>query len=151
MIVTISYRLTSSQDSTDVTFSLTCNATGGPVSSVIWTRDGLLLDNTGPLVLINASTASYTNVLEVNNRTPGTYMCQIRANNQILTSESFIVHGMSLINFFFFFFFFFFFWYIILVPYVNITFNMEVIPGCPDEISTSYVSKHDNRVVAKLL
>ena len=54
-IVTISYRRTSSQDSTDVTFSLTCNATGGSVSSVIWTRDGLLLDNTGPLVLTPTS------------------------------------------------------------------------------------------------
>ena len=95
--MTISFRLTSSQDSTIISFSLTCNTTGGPVSNVIWTRDGLLLDNTGPLVLTNASTASYTNVLEVNNRTPGTYTCQIRgADNQILGSKDFTVDGMLL-------------------------------------------------------
>ena len=95
--ITISFRLTSSQDSTSISFSLTCNTTGGPVSSVIWTRDGLLLDNTGPLVLTNASTASYTNVLEVNNRTPGTYTCQKRgADNQILGSKDFAVDGMLL-------------------------------------------------------
>ena len=95
-LVTISFRLTSSQDSTSITFSLTCDTTGGPVSSVIWTRDGLLLDNTGPLVLTNASTASYTNVLEVNNRIPGTYTCQIRgADNEILNSKDFIVRGIT--------------------------------------------------------
>ena len=80
-----------------VMFSLMCNTTGGPVSSVIWTRDGLLLDNTGPLVLTNASTASYTNVLEVNNRTPGTYNCQIRgADNETLDSKDFLIEGMLL-------------------------------------------------------
>ena len=88
------FQLTSEIESMEVTFSLTCNTTGGPVSSVIWTRDGLLLDNTGPLVLTNASTASYTNVLEENNRTPGTYTCQIRGtDNQILDSKDFIVQG----------------------------------------------------------
>ena len=65
------FQLTSEIDSVEVTFSLTCNSTGGPVSSVVWTRDGLLLDNTGPLVLTDVSTASYTNVLQVNGRTPG--------------------------------------------------------------------------------
>ena len=60
----------------------------------MWTRDGLLLDNTGPLVLTNASTTSYTNVLEVNNRIPGTYTCQIRgADNELLNSKDFIVRG----------------------------------------------------------
>ena len=92
--MTIDFKLTSSQDTTVVTFSLTCNSTGGPVSSVIWTRDGLLLDNTGPLVLTDVSTVSYTNVLQVNSRTPGTYTCQIRgAHNQILSSADFNVHG----------------------------------------------------------
>ena len=92
--MTIDFNLTSPQDSTVVTFSLTCNSTGGPVSSVIWTRDGLLLDNTSPLVLTDVSTASYTNVLQVNGRTPGTYTCQIRgADNQVLSSADFTVHG----------------------------------------------------------
>ena len=86
----------------EVTFSLTCNTTGGPVSSVIWTRDDLLLDNTCPLVPTNASIASYTNVLEVNNRTPGTYTCQIRgADNQILGSKDLAVDGKLCVLYYF--------------------------------------------------
>ena len=92
--MTIDFKLISPRDSTVVTFSLTCNSTGGPVSSVIWTRDGLLLDNTGPLVLTDVSTASYTNVLQVNGRTPGIYTCQMRGDdNQFLSSMDFNVYG----------------------------------------------------------
>ena len=89
------FQLTSDIESIGVTFSLTCNTTGGPVSSVVWTRDGSLLENTGPPVLTNISTADYTSVLEVNDGMPGIYTCQIRGTeNQILSSEDFIVDGM---------------------------------------------------------
>ena len=57
------------------------------MQSVEWMRDGFPLDNTGSLVLINASTASYSNTLDVSGRLPGTYICQIRgSDNQILSS-----------------------------------------------------------------
>ena len=83
-------------DSIDISFFLTCNSSGGPVSSVIWTRDGFLLDNTGPLVLTDASTDSYTNVLEVNSRAPGTYTCQIRGpSDHVLSSVNFSVQGVT--------------------------------------------------------
>ena len=79
----------------DINFSLACNSIGGPANSVVWTRDGFLLDNTGPLELINASTFSYTNVIMVSSRTPGTYTCQIREqNDQVLSSANFSVQGM---------------------------------------------------------
>ena len=92
--LTDAFRLISAQESVDVSFSLTCNSSGGPVSSVTWTKDGSILDNTGPLVLTNASTASYTNVLEVNSRAPGTYTCWIRGpSNQVLGSMGFSVQG----------------------------------------------------------
>ena len=92
----VNFRLTSSQDSIDVrlNFSLTCNSSGSSVCSVTWTRDGFLLDNTGPLVLTDVSTASYTNVLEVNSRAPGIYACQIRGpSGQVLSSVDFNVQG----------------------------------------------------------
>ena len=89
-----SLNLMSPLQSTDVRFSLTCKSTGGPVISMIWTRDGSPLKNTGPLVLTDASTASYTNVLEVNSRAPGTYTCQIRrSNGQVVISMAFTVQG----------------------------------------------------------
>ena len=93
-IVTINFKLTSSQDSLVITFSLTCNSTGGPVSSVTWTRDGLLLENTGPLVQTDSATASYTNILRVSSRTPGTYTCHMRGmDNQVVGAMDFTVSG----------------------------------------------------------
>ena len=83
--------------STGVNFSLSCNSTGGLADSVVWIRDGFLLHNTGPLVMTDASTLSYTNVLMVSGRIPGTYTCQIRGpNDQLLNSANFSVRGIYL-------------------------------------------------------
>ena len=70
------------------------------MQSVEWMRDGLILDNTGPLVLTNASTASYTNTLDVSGRLPGTYTCQVRgSDNQILNSVDTAINGIIIILF----------------------------------------------------
>ena len=88
--------LMSPPESIDVRFSLACKSFGGPVINMTWTRDGSPLKNTGPLVLKNASIASYTNVLEVNSRAPGTYTCQIRrSSGQIVISMAFTVQGIT--------------------------------------------------------
>lgn len=95
-MVEIDYQSVSNEDSTDVSFSLSCNSQfGEPGNRAVWTRDGVLLDNISSLDLVNASTSSYTNVLIVHGRTPGTYTCQIRApDDQLLNSANFIVQGM---------------------------------------------------------
>ena len=92
--VAVDFQLVPTQHSGNVSFSLTCNLIGGEVSSVTWTRDGFLLDNTGPLVLTDTATHSYANVLEVNGRTRGTYTCQaIGVDNQVLSSATIDVQG----------------------------------------------------------
>ena len=92
--VTLDFQLMPYQHSNDVRFSLTCNSTGAEVSGIIWTRDGFLLSNTGPLVLTDSSTYSYTNVLNVNGRTEGVYTCQVRGiNDQVLDSATANVQG----------------------------------------------------------
>ena len=64
------------------------------MSAVIWTRDGFLLEYTGQLVLIDPSTHSYANVLQVMGRTRGTYTCQaIGVDNQVLSSATIDVQG----------------------------------------------------------
>ena len=84
-----------SEKSLDVIFSLNCTSTGGSADSVVWTRDGFVLSNAGPIVLTNESTLSYTSVLMVSGRSPGTYTCTVRdASNQILNSTNFTVQGM---------------------------------------------------------
>ena len=87
-----------SERSDDISFSLTCNSTGGQAGGVVWTRDGFLLDNTNPLVVTDASTLSYSSVLMVSDRAPGTYTCTIRGtNDQDLSSANFTVQGMNAI------------------------------------------------------
>ena len=93
-MVEVNFQLIANEDSKDINFSLSCNSTGGTAENVVWTRDGFFLHNTGPLVLTDASTLSYTNVLMVNDRTPGTYTCTIRGpSDQILSSTNFTVQG----------------------------------------------------------
>ena len=82
------------KESMNISFSLTCNSTGGQASSVVWTRDGFLLDNTNPLAVTDASTLSYSSVLMVSGRTPGAYTCTVRGtSDQDLGSANFIVQG----------------------------------------------------------
>jgi hypothetical protein len=82
------------KESMNISFSLTCISTGGQASGVVWTRDGFLLQNTAPLVVTDASTLSYTSVLMVSGRTPGTCTCTIRGtSDQDLGSANFIVQG----------------------------------------------------------
>ena len=55
---------------------------------------GILLKFTSSLSLVNASTFSYTDILEVNGRILGRYTCQIRGpNDQSLSSAHFTVQG----------------------------------------------------------
>ena len=70
---------------------------GEPGNRAIWTRDGVLLDSASSVDLVNASTSSYTNVLMVRGRIPGTYACQIRGpDDQLLNSATFNVLGRSI-------------------------------------------------------
>ena len=94
VMVQVNFQFISDKESVNISFSLTCNSTGGQASGVVWTRDGFLLDNTDPLVETDASTLSYTSVLMVSGRAPGTYTCTIRGiSDQVLNSANFIVQG----------------------------------------------------------
>ena len=97
-MVQVSFHFKVNESSDDIIFSLTCNSTGGPASSVVWTRNGFLLHNTGPLIMTDAFTLSYSSILMVSARAPGTYTCTIRGtSDQVLSSANFTVQGMSAI------------------------------------------------------
>ena len=94
IVVEVNFQFIDNEESMNITFSISCNSTGGQADSVVWTKDGFLLQNTGPLVLTDASTLSYTNVLMVSGRTPGTYTCTIRGpRDQVMSSVNFNVQG----------------------------------------------------------
>ena len=62
-------------------FTLTCVSTGGPATTVTWTRDGAILSNDANYVfaktVTDQLTATYNNVLTVTGREPGNYTCSV--------------------------------------------------------------------------
>ena len=62
-------------------FTLTCISTGGPATTVTWTRDSTTVTEGNETVLNDPVTAQYTHTLTVTGRLPGLYTCTV-ANNK---------------------------------------------------------------------
>ena len=73
-------------------FTLTCISTGGPATTVTWTRDSMPLDG-GLTVLDNTMTAQYTHTLTVTGTLPGHYECTVSNNKPSTATRSFTVQG----------------------------------------------------------
>ena len=58
-------------------FTLTCISTGGPATTVTWTRDSATDIGDEMTVFDNAETATYTHTLTVTGRTEGLYRCTV--------------------------------------------------------------------------
>ena len=62
-------------------FTLTCVSTGGPATTVTWTRDGAAVSYDANYVftktVTDQVTATYSNVLTVTGREPGSYTCSV--------------------------------------------------------------------------
>ena len=73
-------------------FTLTCVSTGGPASTVIWTRDGNNVSYDATRVLTQTVTgqltATYSNVLTVTGREPGCYQCSVTNDRTAQQLES---------------------------------------------------------------
>ena len=96
IVVEVTFEITSSDDPSDINFSLSCNSQYGEAGNrAVWTKDDVLLNSDGSLDLVNASISLYTNILVVRSGTSGTYVCQIRGMaDQLLNSATFSVQGM---------------------------------------------------------
>ena len=96
IVAGIHFHFSPNEGIVSINVSLSCNSSGRPVETVVWTRDGLLLEDTGPLYLMDTFAFSYTSILEVRGRAQGTYTCHmIGSNNQVLSSASFTVEGIT--------------------------------------------------------
>ena len=71
-------------------FNLTCISTGGPATTVIWTRDSDTVTKGTETVLDDRVTAQYTHTLTVTGRLGGLYTCTV-ANDKPSEAESNIV------------------------------------------------------------
>ena len=73
-------------------FTLTCTSTGGPATTVTWTRDSETVSG-GITVLDDPVTATYTHTLTVTGRLGGEYQCIVSNNKPSEDSASFTVQG----------------------------------------------------------
>ena len=73
-------------------FTLTCITTGGPATTVTWTRDSEEISG-GMTVLDNAMTAQYTHTVTVTGRLGGQYVCTVSNDKPSQASASYTVKG----------------------------------------------------------
>jgi len=73
-------------------FTLTCTSTGGPATTVTWTR-GFETVSGEMTVLDDPVTAQYTHTLTVTGRLVGQYQCTVSNNKPSQDSASFTVQG----------------------------------------------------------
>ena len=58
-------------------FTLTCISTGGPATTVTWTRDSTTVTEGTETVLDDPETAQYNHTLTVTEKLPGFYTCTV--------------------------------------------------------------------------
>ena len=73
-------------------FTLTCTSTGGPATTVTWTRGSQTISG-GMTMLDDPVTAQYTHTLTVTGRLGGQYQCTVSNNKPSQDSDQFTVAG----------------------------------------------------------
>ena len=73
-------------------FTLTCISTGGPATTVTWTRDSVTVTEGTETVLVNLETAQYTHTL-TGNTEHGLYTCTVNNSKPSVASASLNVQG----------------------------------------------------------
>ena len=74
-------------------FTLTCISTGGPATTVTWTRDSVTVTEGTETVLDDPVTAQYTHTLTVTGRLEGLYTCHVANNKPSSDSMELKVQG----------------------------------------------------------
>ena len=74
-------------------FTLTCISTGGPATTVTWTRDSVTVTTGTETVLDDPLTAQYTHTLTVTGLLLGLYTCTVANNKPSTASASISVQG----------------------------------------------------------
>ena len=74
-------------------FTLTCVSTGGPATTVTWTRDSDTVSEGTETVLDDPKTAQYTHTLTVTGRLGGLYTCTVANDKPSQDSAEFSVQG----------------------------------------------------------
>ena len=89
----ISFNLDSDLNGVSPQFTLTCISTGGPATTVTWTRDSVTITEGNKTVLDNCETSQYTHTLTVTGRLGGDYICTVANNKPSEDSAQLTVQG----------------------------------------------------------
>ena len=87
----LSITVDSSNDSPQ--FTLTCISTGGPATTVTWTRGSETVTEGTETVLDDPVTAQYTHTLTVTGSTTGVYTCTVENDKPSKHSANYTVGG----------------------------------------------------------
>ena len=74
-------------------FTLTCISTGGPATTVTWTRDSVNVTEGTETVLDDPVTAQYTHTLTVTGSIDGNYTCFVANNKPSFAMKSYLMAG----------------------------------------------------------
>ena len=74
-------------------FTLTCISTGGPATTVTWTRDSTTVTIGTETMLDDPMTAQYTHTLTVYGRVGGLYTCTVANNKPSTASANITLQG----------------------------------------------------------
>ena len=89
--ITVSDTITRENTGSDNEFTLTCTSTGGPATTVTWTRDSETVTEGTETVLDDPETAQYTHTLT--GSTAGVYTCTVANDKPSSDSASITVEG----------------------------------------------------------
>ena len=76
-------------------FTLTCISTGGPATTVTWTRDSATTTGDAVTVFNDVATAQYTHTLTVTGRLGGLYQCTVSNAKPSEAMVDFTVEGIQ--------------------------------------------------------
>ena len=98
MVTSVHFQLTSELNATTPSFNLTCISTGGPATTVTWTRNSRVVTEDSAhhitsQVLTDAETATYNHTLMVTGRVGGVYQCNVSNNKPSSSSRMLAVVG----------------------------------------------------------
>ena len=81
----------------DMEFTLTCNSSGGPPTTITWTRDSETINDTdteaAKTEFVDGETAQYTHTLIVTGRMGGLYTCTVTNEVSSESSAALLVQG----------------------------------------------------------
>ena len=89
----MSLAVTSDLNGPSPQFTLTCNSTDGPATTVTWTRDSTNVTEGTETVLNDPVTAQYTHTLTVSGRPEGLYTCTVSNNKPSNDSVQLNIQG----------------------------------------------------------